>query len=223
MLSTTIKKIEYEKGKQIEILQFEVDEQIRQDALDIAKRKAPYTMKWSVSNFERNEKRQLNNLWQGKIADKGTMKWLVTKGFSIEEYDQIRTDNFKHPDPWDLRIIKSNIEIEVRSSCLAKTSHDLAYVINNYKLLGPYTIPGFKDSEKAKYLHIQVIYPYPQVVLNKKLENEDEIYGYIMGWISREELFTRGFDWHYQKTKYKVVILRDARQMFELVEFLKSF
>ena len=221
-MTFSIKKVEYETGKHHEIVQFEVDQDTRRNALEIAKKKAPYTMKWSVSDFERDEKRQMNNLWQGKIADKKAMQWLESQGFDIEEYDQIRTDNFEHPDPWDLKETASKIEIEVRSSCLAKPFHDMAHVIRNYKVLGPYIIPGFKESERAKYLHVQVIYPYVQDRLNQELDAEGEVQGYIMGWASRDELFKKGFDWFYRETRYRVVLIKDSHEMLELVDFLKK-
>lgn len=221
-MTFAIKKVEYETSKHVEIVEFEVEEDTRLNASEIAKKKAPHTMKWSVGDFERDSKRQLYNLWQGKVADKKAMQWLEMKGFQIEEYDQIRKDDFKHSDPWDLKVSTSNIEIEVRSSCLAKPAHDMAHVIRNYKLLGPYTIPGFKESERAKYLHIQVIYPYIQPILNQELEGGRKVQGYIMGWISRDDLFKRGFDWSYKETNYKVVLLKDACKMLELIDFLNS-
>lgn len=214
------KKVVYGNGESTEIIQFEVDEDIKSDALDIAKRKAPYTMKWSVGDYERDSKKQLYNLWQGKIADKKTMQWLESNGFQIEEYDQVRMNNFKNPDPWDLRVVSSNIEIEVRSSCIAKPNHDLSYVISSYKLLGPYRIPGFKDSERDKYLHIQIIYPYIQNSLNQELEKRSKVQGYMVGWITRGDLFKRGFDWSYRETRYKVVVIKDSCKMSELAKFL---
>jgi hypothetical protein len=221
-LAFLTEKVEYEPKKYIEIVQFEVDDDTKLNSLEIAKKKAPYTMKMSVSGFERSEKRHINNLWQGKIADKKTMQWLESQGFHIEEYDQIRTDNFRKPDIWDLTETLTDIEIEVRSSCLASQAHNMAHVVSNYKLLGPYTIPGFKESERAKFLHIQVIYPFIQSTLNQRLEAGEKVQGYIMGWISRDELFKKGFDWNYQETHYKVIFLKDAFEMAKVPVFLKS-
>lgn len=215
-------KVEYEPKKHIEIIQFEVDNGTKVSSLEIAKKKAPYTMKMSVSGFERSDKRHINNLWQGKIADKKAMQWLELQGFDVEEYDQIRADDFKKPDIWDLRETLTDIEIEVRSSCLASQGHKMAHVVSSYKLLGPYTIPGFKESERAKFLHIQVIYPFPQSILNQRLEAGEKVQGYIMGWITRDELFKKGFDWSYEETHYKVILLKDAHEMAKLPVFLKS-
>lgn len=221
-LRFSVTNVEYYRGKEIKTIHFLVDERIKDQSKKIAEKKAKYTMPVSVSGEVRGVGRLLYNHWQGKIADKAVRVWLEQKDIETQEYDEIRTNDFKRPDPWDLRVKSSGLELEVRSSCLSRSNHTLEHVANHYKILGPYTIPGFKESEKSKYAHVQVIYPYTQASLNQRLKSGMEIEGYAVGWATRENLFKEGFDWHWGATLYRAILIKDGELMSELVNFLKK-
>lgn len=218
----SIKNVEYYPGREIKIIHFLVDEKTKDQAKKIAEKKVKHTMPVSVSGEVRGAVRLLYNHWQGKIADKAVRVWLEQNAIRTQEYDEIRTNDFKQPDIWDLRVEPSGFELEVRSSCLSRLNHTLEHVVNHYKILGPYTIPGFKESERSKYAHLQVIYPYTQVSLNQRLNTGMEIEGYAVGWASREKLFKEGFDWSWGASLYRAILIKDGEQMSKLIDFLKG-
>lgn len=221
-LRFSTKNVEYYHGREIKVVHFLVDKKIKEQAKKIAEKKAKYTMPVSVSGEVRDVVRVFYNHWQGKIADKAVRVWLEQNTMKIQEYDDIRTNGFKRYDPWDLRVEPSGLELEVRSSCLSRSHHTLEHVANHYKILGPYTIPGFKATEKSKYAHVQVIYPYTQVTINQRLKIGMEIEGYAVGWATREKLFKEGFDWSWGASLYRAILIKDGEQMSELINFLKE-
>ena len=57
------------------------------------------------------------NIFQGDLAKNILNSFFKEKKLYTEEYDKIRTDNFKHHDKFDLKILKNGfVEIEVKSS-----------------------------------------------------------------------------------------------------------
>jgi len=42
----------------------------------------------------------------------------------------------------------------------------------------------------------------------------------LSGWMSRDDLMRKGFDWFYKKTHYKFVLIKDSYEMHELITFL---
>ena len=207
------------KGKKITIVHFTCGKEIFEESKKIAEKKADNTMTMSVSGSSRDRDKIVSHHIQGKIADKAFKKYLEQKGFDVEEYDEIRTDDFKKPDPWDLRIVTFDCPCEVRSSCISKPAHDLNMVLNYYRILGPYTITGYKESEGEKYLHVQVMFLKTALDLKDEIQKGNAIEGYIVCFIDRKTLFKIGSDWSYGVAKYKVLKIWEAKNLKLIKDF----
>ncbi|SFO44962.1 hypothetical protein SAMN05428984_4297 [Sphingomonas sp. OK281] len=110
---------------------------------------------------------RLRRLVAGKLADHA-VRYLLARfmrrratDWRVEEYDEIRTDNFRDSDPWDLRCVgpgNRSILLEVRSSFVHWLSD--AHALHRHpsqSLLGPYAT-GSKPGERMKDLFWQVAF-----------------------------------------------------------------
>ena len=107
------------------------DERDMERARYFAERKVDLVDVHSPGGDPRPRDVRLRRLVAGKLADHAVLH-LMTRfyakhepGFMVEEYDQIRTDQFERPDPWDLRCIDpqgNELLVEVRSSFVHRIS-----------------------------------------------------------------------------------------------------
>lgn len=79
----------------------------------------------------------------------------------MQEYDEVRRDQFKQPDPWDLRCVDPNGNsrmVEVRSSFVHRLNDaERLWTHPRQSLLGPYQTAA-KSMEAAKDLFWQVAF-----------------------------------------------------------------
>ena len=151
-----------------------------------------------------------NRIIAGKLADAAVAKLLQRRieksnlSFTVNEYDQFRSDGFTLPDPYDLEIIKQGNPtpqtIEVRSSfCYRLWSPDK--IIQKLSIYGWYTSQN-KPAEQPRDWYWQVIYYLrprdipqengpPVGIFEDELE-KGKLIGYIVGGASLELLNTRG-------------------------------
>lgn len=166
-------------------------------AYDVTDKKHPYIDSRSPSGKDRSKKRIITNIFHGCIAQAAVVEVLNLHGAKrVEMYDEVRTDSFKDPDPWDIRACTSTptpfkkesanperdgsdwtVHIEVRSSytqkkCLSKKEKRkrLACIQNKYRLISGYSTAA-KPGEKPKDLFFQVYWLYSQKKAEQLLAN----------------------------------------------------
>jgi len=118
-----------------------------EEAKKIALAKFKFTNPNDPSGNARSDDTIYNRHCAGKLAD-FAVKHLINKKFEVSgspllcvDYDEIRTDNFKEPDLFDLAIYSEDskkIEIEVRSSFCYRIKNPQE-IINKMSIIGPYT------------------------------------------------------------------------------------
>ena len=68
--------------------------------------------------YDRTPVELLDNLYMGDIAKNALLAYLIDQGVTgIIDYDEVRTDAFKNPDPgWDFIVGSRKLKVEVKSS-----------------------------------------------------------------------------------------------------------
>lgn len=136
-------------------------------ARHLAARKVNLVDIHSPGGDRRSHDVRLRRLVAGKLADHAVAQLLTlyyarnAPLFWVQEYDDVRTDQFKQPDPWDLRCIdpKGNSRmVEVRSSFVHRLNNaERLWTHPRQSLLGPYRTAA-KSMEAAKDLFWQVAF-----------------------------------------------------------------
>jgi hypothetical protein len=141
----------------------------------IAEKKADYIKKGDPAGRQRGRTEIVSQNFLGALAEIACTRLLRTyfKKYKIplivESYDEVRTDNFKDSDLYDIRLTSKYSQwiVEVRSSiCLQKS---LSGLINDWHILGPYQteIKGNFETEKEFYIR-------PMFHLKRHRENYQE-------------------------------------------------
>jgi hypothetical protein len=68
--------------------------------------------------YNRTPVELLDNIFMGDLAKNALLEWLKPRcNCVITDYDEMRTDNFKEPDPgWDFIAGNKHLKAEVKSS-----------------------------------------------------------------------------------------------------------
>ena len=109
-----------------DIVKLEVTPQVINKTVNNTIEKYLYTI--LNMGYSRTPVELLDNIFMGDFAKNLIYKYLAQQSINIEDYDEIRTDNFQNPDNgWDLKV--NNLKIEVKSSAIPKSD-----IVNNNKL-----------------------------------------------------------------------------------------
>ncbi|MEG8026203.1 hypothetical protein QP162_20855, partial [Sphingomonas aurantiaca] len=121
----------------------------------------------SPGGSPRTREVRLRRLVAGKLADHAVKEVLeryfrrFARNWSVEEFDEVRQDNFLYPDPWDLRCFDQEEHVrlvEVRSSFVHWLKEiDTLRKLPKQSLLGPYATSS-KIAEAQKDLFWQVAF-----------------------------------------------------------------
>jgi hypothetical protein len=138
-----------------------------QRAIDQAQAKAPFTHRNDPAARSRTEQEVFNAQLLGTLADIACCDLLQAyfnqqnaRHFSVERYDDVRTDNFERTDLYDARLIYGDqllAEMEIRSSICNRVS--LERMIQIWHILGWYHTAD-KATEKIREFYIRPIYHY---------------------------------------------------------------
>lgn len=206
------------------------DEEFFRISYNIANKKSRYTMPIGTSGTKRNKMEILNKHFRGKLGV------LCVKNFiqkhcqcDVVDYDDIRKNEYKRPDEFDLMIGEKILE--VRTSLLPKefkfTSEIelLKYVLDNLRLLGPYTIQDGKPKEKPKDIYIQIIYPYvkyefDEIFINLLNGNEIDLTLHIFGFDTIDVLKEQGETFFYGASKYLALKLYRTKDITEICKHI---
>ncbi len=99
-----------------DVLKLPVSEQvIEKTAANTIKK---YSHTHTTMMYNRSPVELLDNIFMGDLAKNAMLEWLKLHcNSNITDYDEIRSDNFKEPDPgWDFIIGNRNQKAEVKSS-----------------------------------------------------------------------------------------------------------
>ena len=143
------------------------DDGIRQKAREQAAAKAKYTNRNNPAARRRTDQEVFNAQYLGTLADLACSQLLQTSlsqegsdSLSVERYDDVRQDNFMHPDLFDARVTRNGqllAEIEIRSSVCNKVS--LERMLDIWHVLGWY-VTANKPAEKVREFYYRPIYHY---------------------------------------------------------------
>lgn len=147
------------------VVEVSFDTQDIENARQIVHKKIDYVDVHSPAGVEREEDVIKCRLLAGKLADHA-VKYAIEQSIGhyasehkVIEYDLIRTDQFKNPDPFDLAVqFEQNelVELEVRSSFCYKLG-PLSNIINKFSSYGFYTTRT-KPNEPKKDIYWQVVF-----------------------------------------------------------------
>lgn len=198
------------------------------EALCIAQKKSQYIGNFNPLGEAVKTENKKETIFWGKLGDFGvsifiTQKWKV----KVEDYDKVRTDGFKYPDQWDLRILHNESEYlgEVRTSNLGQKilknyRERVQYIYDHLRLLDGYVVSNFKKEEAVKDIYFQVVYPYTKKELNrffKLIEDGKSPYfhGLICGYALREDFDKIGHKFKYGNSLYKAIEIKKVRYIGE--------
>ncbi|OMO20925.1 hypothetical protein [Vibrio lentus] len=142
-------------------------------AADIVEKKIKYVDVHSPAGVARNIDVIRSRLLAGKLADHAVAglieKAIKKKGIDcrVQEYDAIRDDDFKKPDPYDLALVSEGgfFELEVRSSFCYKLA-PLENIINKLSSYGFYTTRTKQHEPPKDYYWQVVFYNVPNDLIN---------------------------------------------------------
>lgn len=152
-----------------EIIEIEIDRDLREHAVDFSRRKLGFTVDtWE----ERNIGERDADIIMGDIAKEALKQYLNDRDISYTDYDEIRDDDFRNPAPWNMKIFNEDIErtIELKSS-LARYITDINRIINEFNIL------AYPDQIRDIYI---------QAVFIQGFSVGDTCY--LIGWLPRNEI-----------------------------------
>lgn len=109
------------------------DKDVYKDIINICFKSAILKTHNTYNSWKKRNKNEIfYNLIVGDVAKKIIGTYLKQNGITCIDYDEIRNDNFKLPDHFDLKY--NNIQIEVKSS-IEKYTLDLNTLLNNRRII----------------------------------------------------------------------------------------
>ena len=101
--------------KMQDIIVLPVDDGIINKTVNNAIKKYDYTI--NNLSYSRTPVEQLDNIYMGDLAKNALVAYFRNQRIVVEDYDEIRTDNFQDHDPgWDFKLGKHKLRCEVKSS-----------------------------------------------------------------------------------------------------------
>jgi hypothetical protein len=118
-----------------EIMDFTVPNSVIDKTIDTTIKKYLYTIR--NLTYQRTPVELLDNLFMGDFAKNSLFYYLKeVNGKNVVDYDEIRTDNFQHPDPgWDIMSLDNNLKIEVKSSIVPNVDRGNTDLITSQNLI----------------------------------------------------------------------------------------
>lgn len=97
-----------------DIIVLPVDDGIINKTVNNAIKKYDYTI--NNLSYSRTPVEQLDNIYMGDLAKNALVAYFRNQRIVVEDYDEIRTDNFQDHDPgWDFKLGKHKLRCEVKS------------------------------------------------------------------------------------------------------------
>jgi hypothetical protein len=169
-------------------------------ALSIVAQKKGYINSKAPSGVTRSSARIETNIAHGVLAQFAVVD-VLTRYYTgqVEMYDQVRTDEFKDHDPWDLRVDVNDqwYHVEVRSSYIQQKCEDVADVLrciqDEYNLIANYET-SYKAKEAQKHIFFQVYWTHVQQVA-EELYASEALVGlccYVVGWATAKQVKEEG-------------------------------
>lgn len=174
-------------------------------ALAVADGKLKYINAHSPGGIKRSPAVIRSRSIAGKLADYSVKQVLLNEiaaknpDLQVQEYDEIRTDNFQQPDKYDLRIIdaKAAWDVEIRSSFCYKL-RDEKKIIQKLSTYGWYTSYN-KPIEPPRDFYWQFIYymrpesidpneAAPNIGVFEDQVDNGKVHGYIVGGATKDML-----------------------------------
>lgn len=175
----------------------------------IADQKVRHINVHSPGGIERPPQVIRSRIIAGKLADYAVEKLLRVKArerkveIDISEYDEVRDDDFRNPDPYDLRCATATRawDVEIRSSFCYQISRPQS-IINKLSIYGWY-VSRDKPDEAHHDFYWQVIYhmrpadvqvptkpkyPWPKLPIFEEHLAAGSVTGYVIGGATRAML-----------------------------------
>jgi hypothetical protein len=198
-------------------------------AEDQAEKKSKYTMPADQRGKYRNDNIKFQKQLMGTLAEIYVEQFLkeilrdfkLNQCWSIERYDDVRTDEFKSPEnEYDIRIghLEKDVNFLVESRSSICYDRSLVKGINQFDIIGPYT-SDYKNFERANDIYIRPLYEYQDFKENsyhpltfKESLKKGKINLYIVAGCSKKRLKEWGYDKNMGQgsTKYRVIKIINA-------------
>lgn len=180
-----------------DVIRMKVVEKMKRRAEYTARMKATYTMDTWLR--KRTPQERFVTLYEGDLAKVALKEFLGINSVPYEDYDEVRDDEFKYRDKWDIRVKRSYL-VEIKSSVESRTS-DVETVLSQRRYMvypgkeadinvQAYYVPrlsGFEVSFANFIKNMNEVRKLELDEIAKRLTEELKIV-FLMGWISREEL-----------------------------------
>ena len=178
-----------------------ITQELRDQAVSFSMRKLGFTVDtWQ----ERNVGNRDADIVMGDIAKESLKQYLRGRNIEVEDYDEIRDDEFRNPAPWNLRIIDENGRrtIEIKSS-LDRYIPQLDRLIDEFNML------AYPDQQRNLIVQVYFI---------RGFSVNDNCY--LIGWLPWNEIAIPGnlgrLPHHPYHVDYHIEPLRNTRALGEL-------
>ena len=232
-------------GRNIEVYRFDLAEPDQRALYEVAKRqglaKAPYTHAADPAGQRRPLIVVQASQILGTLADAFTAQILreqLPENIEVIRYDDVRTDQFKDPDKFDIMLKRGTEEkiVEVRSS-IAKFLPNPARVMGQFRLLGWYSTAN-KLGEIIRDYYFQPIF----ITLDRNIADganartfksksyeyfeQGNIALYLLGGATRHDLETKGVltteeELLQERAQYQTMKLIDTSPIAEVLSHIK--
>lgn len=208
-MKLTGKKWKCVKGNPFYVVETVFEQQEIVEAIGVADQKIDHINIHNPGGIVRSQDVIHSRIVAGKLADGAVYELLKRQiensklDATIIEYDQIRTDGFKHVDPYDLALLKpGDVKelIEVRSSFSYRLA-PVSNIINKLSIYGWYTSHN-KPVESIKDWYWQFIYYMRPIDIDDRTIDgmpifeeqlrKNSVTGYVVGGANRQHLEQHG-------------------------------
>jgi hypothetical protein len=173
-------------------------------ATAVATRKSPFVNIHSPGGLARDQSIMHSRIVAGKLADYAVLTLLTRRvallNMPVEliEYDNVRSDDFKQPDLFDIQVkAAATFDVEVRSSFCYKVA-DPAKIPSTFSIYGWY-VTGNKPIEPKRPYYWQVVYHmrpsdvepagwWPRLPIFEKEVANGSVDAYVVGGATRDML-----------------------------------
>ena len=235
-----VKEKVFEKHRLLE-LDVLSDKALIELAQEQAKRKSAHVHVDDPSGRSRSNRELFSQNFLGVVADLACAEVLrlFLKKYHVPaiiiRYDDVRTDDFRNPDEYDVKVACAGKElyVEVRSSTCCLIPYER--MLREWQVLGPYASASKGSSEAGKHFYFRPLYHFSRTPTTKDYERADgaqhlldgRLKLYLVGGASEELLRSNGRQERGQQLKqsganYWVLDILDAMDVPTLLETIKA-
>ena len=211
---------EMEEGKRWYISRFNIDQDLFNLAVELAKEKASHTMNNNQNLQERSEEEKIAKQTQGILAEMAVHIFLEQRlGFKVKRFD-LERDSFDYQrGEYDLQLAENNAKIEVRSSNAHGIEvHD--YVREKY-IIGPYHNKS-KEGERYSDFYFRPVFFDDFTMSGDQPWKNFQLF--LLGGATKKDMKEKSYidNLGQKNTEYRVIKFKDAGDLKYIKERIEE-